>query len=159
MGQTKCKHYAVFPPTLCERPIAMTCPMRVCKICGHFRTRIYQMQEYIEQRGVKRIFGKYSSSPENIAEVSGRVDSGKSYIPKKPVTIGWSECEHKEWTSGIVLDIFCGSGTTGEVALNMGRDFIGIDLYPNYIEMTNERCRETLIKMSKLNLSPYNLEK
>lgn len=32
-----------------------------------------------------------------------------------------------------VLDLFCGSGTTGEVALRMGRRFIGIELNERYV--------------------------
>jgi DNA modification methylase len=34
-----------------------------------------------------------------------------------------------------VLDPFCGSGTTGIVALRLGREFIGIELNPEYVEM------------------------
>jgi len=42
-------------------------------------------------------------------------------------------------TGGIVLDPFCGSGTTGVVALEHGREFIGIDLNPDYCEIANKR--------------------
>lgn len=157
MGQTKKQHYAVYPAVLCERPIAMTCPMRICKQCGHLRTRIFEMQEYNEGRTSSRIFGKYSTNTENMKEMSGRMDTGKTYIPKKPVTIGWTECEHKEWTSGIVLDPFCGTGTTGEVALNLGRDFIGIDLYQEYIDIATDRCKNAI--SNRLTFNPFELEK
>jgi DNA modification methylase len=40
---------------------------------------------------------------------------------------------------GVVLDPFLGSGTTGLVALRLGRDFIGIDLSPEYCEMARRR--------------------
>ena len=36
-----------------------------------------------------------------------------------------------------VLDPFCGSGTTGVVALRLGRAFIGIELSPEYVRMAN----------------------
>jgi site-specific DNA-methyltransferase (cytosine-N4-specific) len=36
---------------------------------------------------------------------------------------------------GTVLDPFCGSGTTGMVALKTGRRFIGVDLSPKYLDM------------------------
>lgn len=39
----------------------------------------------------------------------------------------------------IVLDMFMGSGTTGEAALKNNRKFIGFDLSPNYCEMSNRR--------------------
>ena len=38
-----------------------------------------------------------------------------------------------------VLDPFCGSGTTGVVALRHGRSFIGIELNPEYVELARKR--------------------
>ncbi|MBA4542032.1 site-specific DNA-methyltransferase [Thermoactinomyces daqus] len=40
---------------------------------------------------------------------------------------------------GLVLDPFFGSGTTGLVARQNGRDFVGIELNPEYIEIARER--------------------
>ena len=45
---------------------------------------------------------------------------------------------------GIVLDPFFGAGTTGFVALRLGREFIGIDLNPEYCEMARKRIYGTL---------------
>lgn len=45
---------------------------------------------------------------------------------------------------GTVLDPFCGSGTTGIVSINNARDFVGIELNPEYVEMAKARIkRET----------------
>jgi len=45
---------------------------------------------------------------------------------------------------GTVLDPFCGSGTTGVVAVNNGRNFIGVELNPEYVAMAERRIeRET----------------
>jgi DNA modification methylase len=45
---------------------------------------------------------------------------------------------------GTVLDPFAGSGTAGIVAINEGRDFVGIELNPEYVEMAQARIkRET----------------
>jgi tRNA/tmRNA/rRNA uracil-C5-methylase (TrmA/RlmC/RlmD family) len=41
--------------------------------------------------------------------------------------------------AGTVLDPFCGSGTTGVVALRHRRKFIGIELNPKYIEIAERR--------------------
>lgn len=38
-----------------------------------------------------------------------------------------------------VLDPFCGSGTTGEVALKHGRNFIGIELNAEYLQLARKR--------------------
>jgi site-specific DNA-methyltransferase (adenine-specific) len=39
----------------------------------------------------------------------------------------------------VVLDPFCGSGSTGVAALSLGRSFIGIDFDPDYINLTKRR--------------------
>ena len=43
---------------------------------------------------------------------------------------------------GLVLDCFSGAGTTGLVALRNGRNFLGIELNPDYCEMANKRIEE-----------------
>ena len=40
---------------------------------------------------------------------------------------------------GIVLDPFFGSGTTGAVAKRLNRNFIGIELNPDYVEIAENR--------------------
>lgn len=42
-------------------------------------------------------------------------------------------------TGGVVLDPFLGAGTTGVVALKNGRNFIGIELNPGYVEIAKKR--------------------
>ena len=44
---------------------------------------------------------------------------------------------------GTVMDIFAGSGTTGVVAKKLGREFIGIELNPEYIKMAEKRIANT----------------
>ena len=43
---------------------------------------------------------------------------------------------------GVVLDPFSGSGTTGIVAINNGRNYIGLELNPEYAEMSLERIKD-----------------
>lgn len=40
---------------------------------------------------------------------------------------------------GFVLDPFCGAGTTGLVALRLGRKFVGVELNPKYVQMAKRR--------------------
>ena len=40
---------------------------------------------------------------------------------------------------GLVLDPFMGSGTTGVVAKRLGRDFVGVEINPDYVEMAAAR--------------------
>jgi len=45
---------------------------------------------------------------------------------------------------GIILDPFCGTGTTLVVARNLGRKSVGIDLSLQYLELSRERCASPL---------------
>jgi DNA modification methylase len=42
----------------------------------------------------------------------------------------------------IILDPFAGAGTTGLVATRLNRDFVGIELNPNYAEMARLRIKD-----------------
>lgn len=44
------------------------------------------------------------------------------------------------YPNDIVLDCFCGSGTTCAVAKKLKRNYIGIDIVPDYCKMSKERC-------------------
>lgn len=48
---------------------------------------------------------------------------------------------------GVVLDPFFGSGTTGQVAQQLGRKFIGIELNPAYKALQDERLRQTSLEL------------
>jgi hypothetical protein len=158
MGQTKYKHHAVYPEALVERPIAMTCPMRVSADRQELSERQVVMTEYDEGRGAKRVFGKYTSLDGQYDEKAslkqtGRVDSGRAYVPRKPVTAGWSPVDGE--AAGLVLDPFCGTGTTGAVALKMGRSFVGIDLYEEFCQVAAGRLAETADAMTAAGLDPW----
>lgn len=154
MGQTKDKHFATYPTSLIERPIAMTCPVLV-NPDNSLPTRIVEMTEYNEKRSKKRIFGKYNSSKyfDNINEISGRQDIGKEYIAKKPITKGWTYILPNA-TPGIVFDPFMGSGTTGVVSLKLGKNFIGVDLYEENCEITNTKLLDTCDFLDIYDLNP-----
>jgi DNA modification methylase len=99
------------------------------------------------------------------AAVTLRNDEGNTYIPKE------SRNKRDVWTvpikpySGahfavfpeeliepcilagsnvgdVILDPFFGSGTTGQVAQNLGRKWIGCELNPDYEDLQNERVKQ-----------------
>jgi hypothetical protein len=110
MGQTRESHYAVFPPALIERPVAMACPLEIT-VQGP-RHRIIEMVPYLEARPFSRGIGKYTKPEEKTRTKSGRQDTGRQYIPRQPVTVGW-EPNLPAIRRGIVLDPFCGTATAG----------------------------------------------
>ena len=145
-GQTKESHYAVFPPALLERPIAMTCPLEIT--AEGPKTRKVVMVHYEESRPIQRGIGKYTKPEEETRTKSGRQDTGRQYIQRKPVTTGW-EPDLPTIRRGIVFDPFTGTGTTGDVALKLGRHFVGVELYPEYAQIAEERCRKAHALRSK----------
>jgi site-specific DNA-methyltransferase (adenine-specific) len=58
---------------------------------------------------------------------------------QKPVALLERIVEACTEDDALVLDPFCGSGTTGVAALSKGRRFVGIDLDPTYLELTKKR--------------------
>jgi DNA methylase len=60
-GQTREAHFAVFAAALSERPIAMTAPQSVCKLCGRPRERVVNSVAYDDGRPPRRT-GKYRSA-------------------------------------------------------------------------------------------------
>ena len=72
--------------------------------------------------------------------------SGKLHPTQKPVEL----CEYfiKTYTNegNTVLDNCMGSGTTGVAAINLNRNFIGIELDKKYFEIAKERIENTMNK-------------
>jgi len=57
---------------------------------------------------------------------------------------------------GTVLDPFCGSGTTGAVAVELVREFVGIELNDDYLEMAQDRIREAKERSGTLTADEAN---
>jgi len=125
-------HFAVFPTKLVEPCIlASTSEYGCCSECG---------APYIRQIHKKR----YATRPgrHNKKDKTGFVnrDSGRHLTDTS--TIGWKKscsCNSDTVSSCVVMDLFCGSGTTGVVALRNRRKFIGIDGKQEYIDLANNR--------------------
>ena len=46
------------------------------------------------------------------------------------------------WTRGIVVDPFMGSGTTGVACVNLGREFVGIEIEERYFDIACRRIED-----------------
>lgn len=49
--------------------------------------------------------------------------------------------------NGLVLDPFLGSGTTALAAIELGRNYTGIDINPEYVELSKERINGTQLSL------------
>jgi len=68
------------------------------------------------------------------------------------LVVGWRpvcDCGENTPVPCTVLDPFNGSGTTGVVAAKLNRNYIGIELNPEYVEISRKRLMSTPAAMSK----------
>lgn len=95
-----------------------------------------------EKRTIKEYGMRYNIWKGN---TSGQENMCKSI--KHPATFPlWLAKDHiKTWSNknDLVLDPFCGSGTTGVACKLLKRNFIGIDIEKSYIELAKERIYKT----------------
>lgn len=80
-----------------------------------------------------------------IAAVEGRDGANNEgrpeHITPKPVALMLALVSDFTDPGELVLDPFCGSGTTGVACLRLGRRFIGIEKDPKYAAIARERLR------------------
>jgi DNA modification methylase len=143
-------HFATWPPDL-VRPMVLagTSSHGVCSTCGAPWTRItdfYQGSPDLTQRttshyDTKERYGAGNGGNGGFDALAARMRQGTHYRH----TVGWEpscDCNDAHRVPATVLDPFSGSATTGMVALQEGRNYIGTDLNPNYLPMAESRVRE-----------------
>lgn len=138
-------HYATYPPDLCVKPIKAMCPMRVCRVCGEPSRRIVSEPEYVSTNGgrvVNHFDGDRRGAGVNAWEIEG---GNPGHVARIVETLGWSDCGHDDYRTGVVLDPFAGSGTTLAVATGHGRDAIGIDLDERNADLALDRVGPMLL--------------
>jgi DNA modification methylase len=129
-------HFAVFQEALITTPIDACCPEKICVKCGKaINIRINTKSIATRpNKTTKDINGEFATDRQRFM----------------PVLIG-EELEvcncNAGFKPGIVLDPFFGSGTSGKVAIEQGKDFIGLELNPEYIKLAEDRIKAVQIKM------------
>ena len=77
-------------------------------------------------------------------------EAGNIHPTVKPTDLMRYLCRLITPPSGIVLDPFMGSGSTGKAAMHEGFQFIGIDMTPEYVDIARARINEALADRDKL---------
>ncbi len=136
-------HSAVYPEKLCEKPIKAACPEIVCRKCGQPKRLVVKIRPNpdafnVRVRDVKK--GRIKSPDRKASEKEVRQYNEKRYSsrPRKLVISEGCKC-NSGYRPGVVLDPFCGSGTTCLAAKNLGRNFIGIDINRKFCMMARKR--------------------
>lgn len=131
-------HFAVFPEELVEIPIKGSCPKEVCRKCGIPRLPIIKTktigktEEYTGQ--AKKDYD--GAKAQNPSDTKRRILESMTKVVD---VIEYTNCGcDAGFNHGIVLDPFFGRGTTGKVAHRFGRDFVGMELNEEYIEIAKK---------------------
>ena len=136
-------HFATFPMALVEPCVkAGTSQKGQCAACGTPWRRVVGPAT-IKTTNSPAVGSKYSSSDQAGSLSGSRAAyraAGVEGPPPRQIT-GWSpscECHAGDPVPQTVLDPFAGSGTTGIVAARHGREFVGIELNPEYATMAGD---------------------
>ena len=132
-------HFAVYPPELIESPIDAGCPEFVDKKTGKPRERV------MEKTSLERHELPKDNPNHRPERYDGKYEQGQRYASydDKGYTDGRDD---DEFTPGIVLDPFFGSGTTAEVAMKQDKDWVGIELNPEFVKISDKRLEPTKIE-------------
>lgn len=125
-------HFATFPEELPRRCITAGCPERVCTVCGEPSTRIVERHRVGD-------WNPRETDDSKVARTTNGHGASTFYQQPTPTTVGWTDCGHDAWRHGVVLDPFCGSGTTLQVARRLNRHGIGTELNPEYAAIAARR--------------------
>jgi len=124
-------HFAVFPETLIEPIIQAGCPRYVCKKCGKAREKIWEIKS-----------GEGEGKPYNGHRPDGWIFDGRNRKSER-TDKGLTDCHcNAGFEPGITLDPFMGAGTTAVVAKKQGKQYLGIELKQEYIDMANKRINK-----------------
>jgi DNA modification methylase len=132
-------HFATFPPDLVEPCVRAGTPVGACAECRAPWRRLTST-EYVKspKHGAGSVVGRKEASGQNNFD-----GAGMPRLNKQVTTLGFEPgCAHgTPPISASILDPFAGAATTGLVATQLGRDFIGIELNPEYVALGEDRIR------------------
>ncbi len=133
-------HFATFPPKLVGPCIkAGTSEKGCCAQCGAPWERVVEDSEaYRRQKAIQRETADRTLESQGVAQ---RFSKTLGVVADR-ITRGWRPscgCDAGDPVPATVLDPFAGAGTTGVVALRLGRSFVGLELNPDYAAMARAR--------------------
>ena len=76
----------------------------------------------------------------DIPNINNMANERVGYDTQKPKSLIERIIKASSNEGDLVADFYLGSGTTAEVSLELGRNFIGCDINPRAIEIAKSRC-------------------
>lgn len=137
-------HFAVFPERLVEPCLlSSTSAGGCCPSCGAQWARVVEKAAVGRVRGDQGGLGTQDGRESHGLDEVDRAEWAEGVVTR---TTGWEPgcaCGETSAARPVVMDIFSGSATTGMVALQNGRDYVGLDLNPEYLPLAEARLRGT----------------
>jgi DNA modification methylase len=134
-------HFATFPIALPLKCIkAGTSLKGVCPKCGAPHARILQKKFYGNRNPIPGSNGSLKVNQQK-PEFKGDANFAKY---EGPITTGWKascECNAGDPIPATVLDPFSGAASTGVACVRLDRNYIGLELNPEYIAMSERRLK------------------
>jgi len=129
-------HYATFPEKLVEPCIKVATSERgVCPKCGAPWVRIINRGYEFRSKNPAGICNEGTYLETSVARKIGGIHAWP-IASSKNTTLGWRptcKCGIQETLPAIVLDPFMGSGTVALVAPKLKRNWLGIEINPDYV--------------------------
>jgi DNA modification methylase len=140
----KAAHFAVMPEALVEPCLLAGCPAQVCAECGEPWVRVVERGLTSHDGGTDSQYKEGSAANRLAMLRQASRKRGSEYINTTKTIAHTPTCQHSApIRPGVTLDPFFGSGTVGVMAKKFKRDWLGIDLNPDYAEMARTRLDQT----------------
>ena len=104
------------------------------------RTSVNHVQRVMKEKGVRHNVWRYKTG-------GGLIGDAICHRHPAPYPENLAGDHIRSWSNegDVVLDPFSGSGTTAKMARELGRKYIGIELNPEYVEISLERLKQQLL--------------
>jgi DNA modification methylase len=139
-------HFAVMPAKLVEPCILAGSSAKSCEHCGKCYER--QTEKHVKPKGRAKP-GTYThdahTTPQSASYGKNNNLGGDPLPIKTTGFIHACDCGSVDPVPSTVLDPFSGAATVGLVAVQHGRDYIGIELNPTYAKMGEKRIADSLL--------------
>ena len=123
-----------------HNPIMISC-LHAGQKMGNSKYKNFSKKEQIRTKLANPIKDKKIKS--NIWEYAvGQNKESKEHPAPFPIQLAYDHVISWSNEGDTVLDCFLGSGTTGKVAKQLNRRFIGIEISPEYLEIAKNRINE-----------------
>jgi DNA modification methylase len=112
---------------------------------------------FAREKGVK-LYGSYHTKRKYYISGVNQIDKKKYKHPTiKPLPFIENHIINSSKEGELILDCYCGSGTTLVGAIETNRNFIGFEIDKNYYEIAKQRVEEAL-EQKELNIETKNSE-